>query len=352
MYKIFLFTLLFTVSISYSQKSVPDFNITDIYGHKHKLYTDYLNKGKNVYINFFSVGCQSCQDLSPIVDTVYRYFGCNCGDVIFLGIDGNYNNNDVWNFTQNFSMTFPAVSGNDGGGNDVFTSYTINYYPYDMLIDKTGKIIYDIPDAYNINNATSLQDSLIKYNSELQQRTCSGNKFLFYSLISKNDSIVGEINETDKTVLLTMPGGTDLTQLKAFFVAETNSVVKVNGTEQISGETTNDFSQYAVVYDITSEDGNSKTWTVNASITSIRNFLQKNIEIYPTLVCDVFFIDFNKLKISNVQLNIINIEGKTVKILELNNSTSQINIAGFPKGIYFLKINVGNTVLFKKIIKQ
>ncbi len=249
-------------------------------------------------------------------------------------------------------MTFPAVSGKDGGGNDVFTSYTINYYPYDMLIDNTGKIIYDIPDAYNINNATSLEDSLIKYNSELQQRTCSGNKFLFYSLISENDSIVGEINETDKTVLLTMPGGTDLTQLRAFFVAETNSVVKVNGTEQISGETTNDFSQYAVVYDITSEDGNSETWTVNASTTSTKNFLQKNIEIYTTLVCDVFFIDFNKLKISNVRLNIINIEGKTVKILELNNSTSQINIADFPKGIYFLKINVDKTVLFKRIIKQ
>ncbi|MCF6184805.1 MAG: T9SS type A sorting domain-containing protein [Bacteroidales bacterium] len=350
--KILLFTLLFTSSISYSQKAVPDFSVTDIYGHTHKLYTDYLNKGKNVYINFFSVGCQSCQDLSPIVDTVYRYFGCNFGNIIFLGIDGNSYNNEVWNFTQNFSMTFPAVSGNDGGGNNVFTSYNINYFPYDMLIDNNGKIIYDIPDAYNINNAVNLEDSLIKYNSELQQRTCSGNKFLFYSLISENDSVVGNINETDKTVLLTMPDGTNLTQIRAFFVAETNSVVKVNGTEQINGETTNDFSQGAVVYDITSEDGNSEKWTVSASTSSIKSFLQKNIEIYPTLVSDVFFMDFSKLKISDARLDIFNIEGKIVKTLELNNSTSQINIADFSEGIYFLKIKVNKTAVFKKIIKQ
>jgi len=341
----FLILLIFILP-GFSQKAVPDFTVSDIYGHTHKLYSDYLNQNKYVFIDFFSVGCQSCSELSPVLDTVYRNFGCNYGDVVFLGIDGYYDNEHVFGFTQDYSMTFPAVSGNEGGGNQVFTDYNINYTPYKILIDPAGKIVADYPFEYTVKY---YRDTLL--NEGLKLQTCSGNNFLFYSLLSENDSIVGEINETDKTIDIFMPAGTDLSHLTASFVAESNSVIKVNNIEQISGETSNDFSQDAVIYEITSEDGNTENWTVSASTSSISDILKNKIKIYPNPVTSFFFIDFNTQNFINIRAELVNMNGQKMKSFKLLNSNSQINISELPAGIYFLEFNAKDGYFFKKIIK-
>ena len=279
----------------FSQKTVPDFTITDIYSHTHRLYSDYLNQDKYVFIDFFSVGCPSCQELSTAIDTVYRNFGCNYGDVIFLGIDGYYDNEHVFEFAQKYQMTFPASSGSEGGGNTVFEDYNINYTPSKILINPNGKIIADYPPVYT---AKYYRDTLLKNGLKLQQ--CSGNNFLFYALNSLTDSIIGTIDTNNKTVYLTFPASTDLTQLRAFFIAESNSVVKVNDTEQISGETINDFSQGTLIYDIISEDDKTEHWTVNVATSSIYEISKKNIIIYPNPVKTVFNIDFNSYNVKNI----------------------------------------------------
>jgi len=342
-------SLLFLIFIlpGFSQKAVPDFTVTDIYGHTHKLYSDYLNQNKYVFIDFFSVGCQSCQELSPIIDTVFRNFGCNYGDITFMGIDGYYDDPHVFEFTQNYDMSFPAVSGNQGGGHQVFTDYDINYTPYKILIDPTGKIIADYPFETTVKY---YRDTLLAQGLNL--RICSGNSFWFYSLLSANDSITGEINETDKTINILMPNGTDLSQLTASFVAESNSVVKVNDIEQISGETINDFSQSAVVYKITSEDSNTETWTVTAATSSITDILKNKVQIYPNPVQSDFFIDFNTQYFTNIRAELFNTNGQKIKSFNLLNSNAHIEISELPAGIYFLRINVKDGYFFKKIIKK
>ncbi|RLD50038.1 MAG: hypothetical protein DRI94_09720 [Bacteroidetes bacterium] len=348
MKKQILSAIVFLISInSFAQKAVPDFSVTDIYGHTHKLYSDYLNQNKYVFIDFFTVGCQSCAELSPVIDTVYKNFGCNYGDVVFLGIDGYYDDPHVFEFTQNYQMTFPASSGNEGGGNQVFTDFNINYTPYKILIDPTGKIIADYPFETSVKY---YRDTLLAEGLILQP--CSGNDFWFFSLLSESDSIVGEINETDKTINILMPNGTDLSQLTAFFVAESNSVVKINGTEQISSETVNDFSQGALVYDITSEDGTTESWTVTAATSSVSNISDKNINIYPNPVKTDFFIDFTSFNFKNIQSELYNSEGKRIKSFTLKEANSLINISDIPSGIYFLKIRTNNNLFIRKIVKK
>lgn len=348
MQKIITFLLFFTYFFSgFSQKAVPDFTICDIYGHTHNLFTDYLNNGQYVFIDFFSVGCQSCQELSPVLDTVYREFGCNDGDVVFLGIDGYYDDPHVFEFTQDYNMTFPAVSGNEGGGNQVFTNYDINYTPQKILIDPTGKVIADYPF---VSTVKYYRDTLLAQGLEMS--LCSGNNFWFYALVSANDSITGEINNTEKTINILMPHGNDLSQLRANFIAASNSVVKINGTEQISGETINDFSQGSVIYEITSEDGNTEYWTVTAAISTISDILENNIQIYPNPVHSYFFIDFSSHEKLEITADLLNTNGKKIESFKLTNSNSQINIPELTAGIYFLRIKVKEGSFFKKIIKQ
>ncbi len=331
---------------AYTQDDAPDFNVTDIYGHKHRLFSDYLNNNKYVFIDFFSVGCQSCQELAPSLDTVYRDFGCNYGDVIFLGIDGYAYDKDVFNFVGSYSMTFPAVSGNEGGGNKVFTDYGVTATPKKILISPQGKIIADYPFEYS---AEYYRDTLLAQNLTLRQ--CSGNNFLFYSVVSQNDSVVGTIDAENKTVNIIMPAGTDLSNLKATFIAETNAEVSINGTEQISGETTNDYSSGILVYQITSEDGSTAEWTVNASLSS-KSLAEKNIKIYPNPASSEIFIEYGNIPPENRKIYLFDTGGKIINANPAKKSANKINIEHLSKGIYFLKIEAPNFVIFKKIIKQ
>ena len=72
---------------------------------------------------------------------------------------------------------------------------------------------------------------------------------------------IGEINEVDRIISLTVPYGTDVSRLTASFKCSEHAVVMVGGKEQISGETTNDFSR-EVVYTVIAQDGSAQNYTV------------------------------------------------------------------------------------------
>ena len=72
---------------------------------------------------------------------------------------------------------------------------------------------------------------------------------------------IGEINEVDRIISLTVPYGTDVSRLTASFKCSEHAVVMVGGKEQISGETTNDFSR-GVVYTVIAQDGSAQNYTV------------------------------------------------------------------------------------------
>jgi hypothetical protein len=79
------------------------------------------------------------------------------------------------------------------------------------------------------------------------------------------DGVTGVINETNKTVAVTMPFGTNVTSLVATFTT-TGASVAVGATTQISGTTANDFTN-PLTYKVTAEDGSTVDYTVNTAST-------------------------------------------------------------------------------------
>src|SRR5512143_3518214 len=69
------------------------------------------------------------------------------------------------------------------------------------------------------------------------------------------NGVTGTINETNKTIAVTMPYGTSVTALVAAFTTTGNSIA-VGGTAQVSGTTANDFTS-PVIYTVTAADGST-----------------------------------------------------------------------------------------------
>jgi len=333
-----------------AQKGIPDFTITDIYGNKHELIKDYLDKGKYVFIDFFTTSCGSCETLATKADTVFRDFGCNYGDIIFLGIDAGYYNpygtdSSVWEFTRKFNMKFPAISGIDGGGRDVFVEYGYDFTPYKILISDNKEIV---TDDMIIREASDLRDSLLTFGLSMQ--ACEGNDFMFFSLISATDSIVGELDENNKTISVEFSSKTDLTSLRANYREGVNSVVKINGEIQENGITVNDFSS-PITYEITSENGISETWTVSVSSTANVDFLNKKFNVYPNPTEEIVILENTfYTSNSNVKVSISDISGKVYKVLNLNKQDEILDFSNYPKGIYFINIETNDGIASKKIV--
>ncbi|MBE0614590.1 MAG: DUF3494 domain-containing protein, partial [Burkholderiales bacterium] len=78
--------------------------------------------------------------------------------------------------------------------------------------------------------------------------------------------VAGTIDETAKTIAVSLPNGTDVTALVAKFNS-TGSSVKVGGVTQVSGTTANDFSA-PVTYTVTAADGSTASYTVSVSASA------------------------------------------------------------------------------------
>ena len=76
--------------------------------------------------------------------------------------------------------------------------------------------------------------------------------------------VVGTINETGKTIAVTMPYGTSVTALVATFTT-TGASVKVGSTVQISGTTANNFTS-PVTYTVTAADATTQDYTVTVTV--------------------------------------------------------------------------------------
>jgi hypothetical protein len=76
--------------------------------------------------------------------------------------------------------------------------------------------------------------------------------------------IAGTINETEKTIAVSAPSGTDVTALTATYTT-TGVSVKVGSTFQTSGETANNFTN-PVVYTVTAADATTQDYTVTVTV--------------------------------------------------------------------------------------
>ncbi len=116
-----------------------NFTVKDVKGITHHL-NNYLEQDKLVVADFFTVTCGPCVTYAPEINAAYEYFGCNTGNVIFLGINWGANNRQVTEFCDAYGAYYPAASGLEGNGNHVVNDYQLLSYPTVILIKPGGAI--------------------------------------------------------------------------------------------------------------------------------------------------------------------------------------------------------------------
>jgi len=167
------------------------------------------------------------------------------------------------------------------------------------------------------------------------------NDILSYSFDEQTGA--ANIDAANHEVTIEVANGTDLSNLVATFTISGDAEAKIGTTTQVSGVTANDFTS-DVIYTIIAQNGDSQDWTVKVNVaTSVENFDQSNIRIYPNPANNYILIeDIDKIN----SIEIIDIFGKVVTC-ETNN---KIDISTFKRGVYFIRISNENNTIIKKII--
>ncbi|MDZ4204556.1 MAG: redoxin domain-containing protein [Bacteroidales bacterium] len=119
----------------------PHFEAKDFNGNPHELYT-YLNAGKYVLLNFFTTSCGTCLVYNPHVNQAYIHYGCNTGNLKVLGINWGSTNALVAQYHQANGLSFPALSGQDGYGNEIAEQYQIASFISVILIAPNRQIVH------------------------------------------------------------------------------------------------------------------------------------------------------------------------------------------------------------------
>ncbi|MSW34737.1 MAG: hypothetical protein F2845_07165, partial [Actinobacteria bacterium] len=85
-----------------------------------------------------------------------------------------------------------------------------------------------------------------------------------FSFAGLSPTVTGTINESAKTIALTVPYGTSLTSLPATFTVSDSATATVSGVAQVSGTTTNNFSS-DVTYRVTAFDQSTQDYRVTVT---------------------------------------------------------------------------------------
>ncbi len=115
------------------------------------------------------------------------------------------------------------------------------------------------PVAYTV---TAADNSTGTYIVTVTVAPSSAKSITAFSLLG----ISGTINESAKTISVTVPYGTNVTALVATFTM-TGVSVKVDTTVQVSGSTPNDFTS-PIAYTVTAADNSTATYTVTVDIAA------------------------------------------------------------------------------------
>lgn len=129
----------------------PDFTLVDQNGDTHTL-SDY--QGKVIFLNFWATWCPPCRQEMPHIEGLYKEYGENSGDVIFLGAanpktDENpygqdKSSEEIAQFLSDNGYTFPTVMDTTG---EVFAQYGIRAFPTTFMISADGTVFGYAPGA-------------------------------------------------------------------------------------------------------------------------------------------------------------------------------------------------------------
>lgn len=165
----------------------PDFTAITMENDTFNL-VEFWNENPNKYValEFFFTESQFCQEISPMVDSAYQYFGNNEHDVHFLSINIGDSNAVCQHFIDSLSLSNPIVSGIEGNGTLITEAFDIQSFPT-LILMSLDTITYI--DTIMVDGTINSIDTLIT-NIIIQD---------IWPIISVND-IIDTILVADSTI--------------------------------------------------------------------------------------------------------------------------------------------------------
>ncbi len=162
------------------------------------------------------------------------------------------------------------------------------------------------------------------------------------------------IDPAAHTIIIELENGNDVTELIAMFTLSDGATATIEGIDQTSAVTANDFSNN-VAYLITAEDGvTTQEWTVSIVVLNNLNKINSgDIKTYPNPVSDVLHIDPGSTGLQVEFVSIYTISGQ--KLFELKNAVSEkltLSLSHLSEGLYILEIQGADTYIRKLFIKN
>ena len=154
-----------------------------------------------------------------------------------------------------------------------------------------------------------------------------------------NPYTIGVISGTN--IALTVPYGTDVKSLTAFFTLSPKAIAYINGIGQITGASIINFSA-PVTYTVTAEDGTTKTYSVTVTIDKnplgIDEVTASTVSVYPNPTNGTFFVNATS---GSLTISVTDLQGREV-YRTLNNSFTgekmAVSLADFGKATYLVNV--------------
>lgn len=261
------------------------------------------------------------------------------------------------------SHDFAHITWSNSGSNGV----NIHYGPHGFNPEAEGAVIHNIsPNTYfyylfGLTPNTTYDVYIEALCSD--SHSALGNPLTFTTVAYSTETDILEfsfveydvdsntIDYVEKTVTAQVMYGTDLSNLVAIFNLSQGACAYVNGIQQFSYTTPNNFNQ-PVIYNVVAEDGTHQTdWTVFVQILSQTNVETAScLKVYPNPATENIWIYEQRLVPERITL--VSSDGRTVYSNNYCSQTTQIPLLGLEPGSYLLKIELpdGN-IVWRKFIK-
>ena len=205
---------------------------------------------------------------------------------------------------------------------------------------------YSIPGVLSItgNSSTTPGYYYYFYDWELQASTCESNRTKVTATVNHTPIAQFTSQMNNKLCSFTNTTKGNVSSLYWDFGDQTTSTL------------TNPTHTYAVVgqYNVklAATNGNC-TDTIKQTINvtdGINEIAINSLKIMPNPAHERFTIDFGTALLNEAQLEVFDILGKKMNAYTLNIAKTEINISGYERGVYLLKILINNQIFSKKLV--
>ncbi len=340
-----LLLLLLSYSLNFSQ-TAPTIKVTDIYGNFHNS-NDIIGQGKSIFIDFFTNSCSTCQVQAPVVDSTFKYFGCNCNDIFYFAMntDEYSTDADVFYFSQTYGIDMTPISA-EGNSANIADMLDVPWTPYYIMIDTNNQIVIDTFIFWH--SAQELIDTLTNFG--ISQNFCAGTDILFLELISEKDTFPATIDNTTQEIYVAVNENTNLDSIRSFMISSANSKIFIDTTEIQQDSAIIDISDSTLTLKVVAEiDTIFKDWILKINLLPTQNHEQNDkFVIYPNPANNFIYLsDYQQI----TYYYIFNNSGKIIS--KVYPTQNEQNFSHLPAGIYFLSIKTKDGLTInQKIIKQ